>query len=160
MPQYKLPIKMPHKTLTPGVGIEVEDLGKVDFGMTLDQVEEILGRPNLEDMLYLHYDHLGIRMEHENGIIKRFFFGKSGNISLYNVDPLKLKEQTLTDLLKTKNSNQAKVNKQGNTYYFTHIGISLWKNASPDGFNLINLVDKDYFEMADIKWQIDKCVSI
>lgn len=159
--KYELPTTMVHKTLLPTIGIEVEGMGKVTFGMGLEDVTKVLGRHSLEDAFHYFYDHLGIRMERDgHGGVKAFNFSIHGNVTIFKKDPSKMTSRQLIKFLKEKNKSKIKVDQEKRSYYFLDIGIVLWKKPFDEQFISIKLFNEEYFKIPPFKQQLAECHDI
>ena len=95
--------------LNPLKGIHIAQVGTIEFGMTANEVKEILGQPEQEDDSQLYYCSEELRLDFNSQKCLEFIeiisgpYPKAIEPILYDVNPFVLLANELVDLLTQKN---------------------------------------------------------
>ena len=120
----------------PLVGIHIEDLGRVPFGMDQAQVQEFLGAPSdaLDGQYY--YDELELRLDFNDLGQLEFIESINGpypqktEVSIYGVNPFQVEADELLHILSEKNSGPVDDAEAAYCYAFLNSSVGVWRQMT------------------------------
>lgn len=144
-------------TLTPLQGVEIEGLGALRFGQSLQDVVALLGNPDSGETEQLYYDGLGLRVDLDRaGEVEFMEFFRPENddyqLSLYGIDPLALPAAQLTALLAEKDSTGIDDGEAPCCYCYTHLSIGVWREFAEEHVLADITQMRENGEDADADW--------
>lgn len=122
-------------TLKPLEGVSVNDK-KINFGQTKKEIIALLGNPDHEEEEQLYYDSLDIRFDFdENGLLEfaecQGPYSENSEFSIYEIDPFKLQDKELLELLTNKNNGEIDSFEAPYSYSFLEISVGIWRASTP-----------------------------
>lgn len=122
-------------TLKPLEGIIVNEK-KIDFGQTKNDIINLFGNPNYEEENQLFYDNLDVRFDlDENGLLEFIEcqgpFSENSEFNIYDINPFKLQDNNLVDLLTNKNNGEIDDFEAPYSYSFLEISVGIWRASVP-----------------------------
>lgn len=124
--------------LNPLKGIHIAQVGTIEFGMTANEVKEILGQPEQEDDSQLYYCSEELRLDFNSQKCLEFIeiisgpYPKAIEPILYDVNPFVLLANELVDLLTQKNGYDIDYSEVPVCYAFRSISVGIFREFSEE----------------------------
>lgn len=125
-----------HKiTLKPLEGIIVNE-NRISFGQTKNDVISLFGDLGYEEDNQLFYDHLDVRFDFDDAGLLEFIecqgpYSENSEFTIYDVNPFKLHDNDLVDLLTNKNNGETDDFEAPYSYCFSESAVGIWRAAVP-----------------------------
>ena len=119
-------------------GIHIAEVGTIEFGMTANEVKEVLGQPELEDDSQLFYFSEELRLDFNSQKCLEFIeiisgpYPKAIKPILYAVNPFELLANELVDLLIQKNGSDIDYSEAPECYAFRNISVGIFREVSEE----------------------------
>lgn len=144
-------------TLTPLQGVEIEGLGALRFGQSLQDVIALLGKPDRGETTRLCYENLGLQvgLDRAGGVeFMEFFRPENDNyqLSLYGIDPLTLPAAQLTALLAEKDPAGIDDEEAPFSYAYRNLSIGVWREFAEEHVLADIAQMRENGEDADADW--------
>lgn len=122
-------------TLRPLEGITAGDK-EIDFGQTKNDIIDLLGNPDHVEENRLFYDKLDVRFDlDENGLLEFIEcqgpYPENSEFNIYGIDPFKLQDNELLDLLTNRNNGETDDFEAPHCYSFLEISVGVWRASVP-----------------------------
>ncbi|WP_294351000.1 hypothetical protein [uncultured Sphingobacterium sp.] len=122
----------------PLVGIQIEDIGQVNFGANPTEVQSLLGAPSdaLDGQYY--YDDLELRLDFNNEGQLEFIESINGPkpektaISIYGVNPFEVEATELVTILTDKNQGEVDDAEAEYCYTFLNSSVGVWRQITEE----------------------------
>ncbi len=124
--------------LTPLKGIHIAEVGTIEFGMTANEVKEILGQPEQGEDFQLFYFSMELRLDFNSKKCLEFIeiisgpYPKAISPILYAVNPFELLANELVDLLIQKNGTDIDYSEAPECYAFRSISVGIFREFSEE----------------------------
>ncbi|MDM1061802.1 hypothetical protein HXZ62_04370 [Empedobacter falsenii] len=158
----------------PLIGIKIENIELIKFGVSKSKIIKILGTPNIRfnevDFNYTQYNLNIFFDENDEVNFFGFYYGhllRNTIISVYRINPFQIGSEELVKILKEKNNGYFENFDEEYTYLFYNISLGIWKQYTvADIENQIKFakyegiyeIEKKYLiqdlEMAKNYWEI------
>lgn len=118
--------------LIPLIGIDIENIGIIQFGQNIYDIKSKLGEPDSQDDLELYYDLLKFRIDLNEKKVFEFVEFQGPNlenieISVYNVNPFAINADELLKILTVENNGEIDDSEAPYCYSFMNISIGIWR---------------------------------
>ncbi len=135
---HELRIRMKKIEFIPLVGIQIEDIGQVNFGANPTEVQSLLGAPSdaLDGQYY--YDDLELRLDFNNEGQLEFIESINGPkpektaISIYGVNPFEVEATELVTILTDKNQGEVDDAEAEYCYTFLNSSVGVWRQITEE----------------------------
>ncbi|ALR29312.1 hypothetical protein ATE47_01630 [Chryseobacterium sp. IHB B 17019] len=122
-------------TLRPLAGITIGEK-EINFGQTKHDVIGLLGNPDHVEESQIFYDNLNVRFDLDEDGLLEFIecqgpYPENSIFDIYGVNPFKLKDNELVDLLTDKNSGEIDGFEAPYCYSFLEISVGIWRASVP-----------------------------
>ncbi len=123
--------------LHPLVGIEIENVGEISLGTSINDVLRILPKPHVDRNSYYFYNsELRIFVD-ENGKVDFIeclngVYGAKLNPYIYGAEVYKTKAEDLVSLLAKQNDGNIEDNEYGYSYVFPNISVGVYRECLPE----------------------------
>ena len=147
-------IKKPNNTtlininIFPLIGIDIENVGKVNLGLNKAEVLKRLGLPSQNsNEKQFYYDHLEFRIDFDHFDHVEFIefiygpFPEKTHLLLYNIDPFGIGADSLKNILSIENNGKVDESEAEFAYSFLNISVGVWRDLTPE------LVEESILEM-------------
>ena len=138
LPNTNSNMSMTKIELNPLKGIHITEVGTLEFGMTANEVKEILGQPEQGEDFQLFYYSKELRLDFNSQKCLEFAEIISGpypkNIEpvLYDINPFTLSANELVDLLAQKNGSDIDCSEAPECYAFRSISVGVFREFSEE----------------------------
>ena len=139
-------------------GIEIEQLGTLQFGQRKADVVALLGEPSGGDTAQLYYDELGLRVDLDAAGAVEFieFVGEPDparyRLSLYGTDPLKTPAAELLVLLSEKDPQGIDDAEAPCCYCFANLSVGVWRPFAEEDVQASIEEMRENGEDTDAEW--------
>lgn len=118
--------------LIPLIGIDIENIGTIQFGQNICDIKSKLGEPDSQDGTEIYYDQLNFRIDltNENTIEFIEFHGpilENTEISIYDINPFIINANELLKILTAKNNGKIDDLEAPYCYSFMNISVGIWR---------------------------------
>lgn len=118
--------------LIPLIGIEIENIGIIQFGQNIYDIKMKLGDPDSQDGTELYYTRLNFRIDLNEKEIFEFveFQGpylENMEVSVYNINPFAINADELLEILALENNGEIDDSEAPYCYSFMNISIGIWR---------------------------------
>lgn len=116
--------------LLPLIGVNIENIGIIQFGLDIHNIKLKLGEPNLQNDTELYYDEFRIDLNENKEMEFIEFQGptpKDIDISIYDVNPFTVCANKLLEILAIRNKGTIDDSEAPYCYCFMNISVGLWR---------------------------------
>lgn len=131
--------------LIPLIGIDIENIGIIQFGVDIHDIKSKLGEPDSQNDTELYYDKFKFRIDLNEK--KAFEFieiqgptPENIEINIFNINPFTINANEFLEILTIENNGTIDDSEAPYCYCFMNISIGLWREFTEN--DILNTIEE------------------